>query len=161
MTMSAGDPQELEDRAREYLAVSGNCAQSTFAALNDEFALEEAGTLKALTAMPGIAIRGETCGAVVGSLAALGSVYGRERLDDQAGMKRAVKLSRRFCRWFEGEFGGTNCRAVIDAALGEPFDLAKQEEFMAYTQRGGPQHCAQVVARSAAETARIITEAAE
>lgn len=156
-----GDPPSLENRAREYLAVSGNCAQSTFAALNDEFELNAAGTLKALTPMPGIAIRGETCGAVVGSLAALGIVYGRERLDDQPGMKRALKLSRRFCRWFEGEFGGTTCRDVLDAGLGEPFDLARPEQFMAYAQCGGPQHCAHVVARSAGEAARIIKEAAD
>jgi C_GCAxxG_C_C family probable redox protein len=159
--MSANHPNpEVEDRAREYFAVSGNCAQSTFAALNDEFGLNATDALKALTPMPGIAVRGDTCGAVVGSLAAVGVAYGRERLDDQEGMTRALKLSRRFCRWFEGEFGSTACREILDAALGESFNLAKPEEVMAYVQCGGPQHCTKIVTRSALETARIMTEAA-
>ncbi|MDH3539807.1 MAG: C-GCAxxG-C-C family protein [Acidimicrobiia bacterium] len=149
--------QGLTERAREYFAVSGNCAQSTFAALNDEFDLNAAGTLKALTAMPGVAIRGETCGAVIGSLAALGTVFGRERLDDREGMTRAVKISRRFCRWFEGEFGGTTCQDVLDAGLGQRFDMASPAELMEYMQCGGPQHCGQVVTRSAVEVGAMIS----
>jgi C_GCAxxG_C_C family probable redox protein len=56
----------------------GNCDQTTFLTLRDEFDLEGDEVLKALTPFPGIALRGETCGAVTGGLMILGLVYGRD-----------------------------------------------------------------------------------
>jgi len=62
---------------------------------------------KALTPFPGIALRGETCGAVVGGLLALGIVYGRDTLDDWDGYLRSLRPGRAFCRAFEREFDST------------------------------------------------------
>jgi len=55
-------------------------------------------TLKALTPFPGIALRGETCGAVIGPLMAIGLVYGRDDLGDWKGYLASLPPSRRFCR---------------------------------------------------------------
>ena len=60
------------------LLESGNCAQTAFAVLQERFDLDGGQVLRALTAFPGIALRGETCGAVTGSLMALGLVCGRD-----------------------------------------------------------------------------------
>jgi hypothetical protein len=71
----------LDQKVQEYLSLCGNCAQTSFIALQEQFELEDGGAiLKALTPFPGIALRGETCGTVVGSLMALGLVYGRGNL---------------------------------------------------------------------------------
>jgi hypothetical protein len=70
---------ELEIKVNKYLLMCGNCAQTSFITLQESFDLEDGGILKALTPLPGIALRGETCGAVIGSLMALGLVYGRDK----------------------------------------------------------------------------------
>ena len=74
--------QELSQKARDLLPQCGNCAQITFFVLREEFDLDGQEILKALTPFPGLALRGETCGAVTGSLMAIGLVFGRDRLDD-------------------------------------------------------------------------------
>ena len=75
-------PSTISAKAIELLKECGNCAQTSFAILNEEHDLDGDQILKALTPFPGIALRGETCGAVTGSLMALGLVYGRENLKD-------------------------------------------------------------------------------
>lgn len=51
---------QLNTKVTEYLAVSGNCAQTTFLTLQEGFNLEDGAILKALTPFPGIGLRGET-----------------------------------------------------------------------------------------------------
>ena len=51
---------ELDETLRQKLDLSGHCAQASFAALDEHFALEGGPVLKALTPLPGIALRGET-----------------------------------------------------------------------------------------------------
>jgi len=152
---------EISHRAQELFAKSGNCAQSAFAALAEHLELESDSTLKALTPFPGIALRGETCGAVVGSVMAIGMVLGRDRLDDQSGMQQSLATARRFCRAFESRFGGTSCRVILEQALGEDLDLASPEGLAAYLQAGGHQHCSEVVGHSVSTTAEMIHEAAD
>ena len=152
---------EVSHRAQELLAVSGNCAQSSFAALAEHLDLDSGSTLKALTPFPGIALRGETCGAVIGSLMSIGMVLGRDQLDDQPGMRRSLAAARRFCRAFETQFGGTSCREVLERELGGDFDLARPEGFAENVQAGGHQHCARVVGYSVATAAEMIPRAAD
>jgi C_GCAxxG_C_C family probable redox protein len=90
---------------KETLLASGNCAQTAFAGLQEEFDLEGGGILKALTPFPGIALRGETCGALTGGLMALGLVYGRDDLDDWRGYIASLPPARRFCRRFAEQQG--------------------------------------------------------
>ena len=45
---------ELDDTLRHNLEISGHCAQASFAALDEHFALGGGATLKALTPLPGI-----------------------------------------------------------------------------------------------------------
>ena len=61
-------PSDVSQKAMKLLMESGNCAQTTFAILIEEHDLEGGQILRALTPFPGIALRGETCGAVIGSL---------------------------------------------------------------------------------------------
>ncbi len=51
--------------------------------------------------MPGIALRGETCGAVIGSLMAIGLAYGRENDDYLEQFLRALRPARRLWRKFD------------------------------------------------------------
>jgi hypothetical protein len=55
----------LADNVTKTLKQSKNCAQTSFAVHQDELNLDGGAILKALTPLPGIALRGETCGAVI------------------------------------------------------------------------------------------------
>ncbi len=144
---TAGEgPPDMAERVAKLLLESGNCAQTAFAVLEENFDLEGGQVLRALTALPGVALRGETCGAVTGSLMALGLVYGRDDLADWQGYLRSLPSARRFCARFEEANGGTACAAVLRHVLGRPFDLADRAGAMAYAAAGGPQACAGVVA---------------
>ncbi|MFW6125824.1 MAG: C-GCAxxG-C-C family protein, partial [Chloroflexota bacterium] len=125
--MTAQPPRDeirrrLEEKVRKYLAVSGNCAQTSFLALREQFELDDGSILKALTPFPGIALRGETCGAVVGCLMALGLVYGRDRLDDWDGYIRSLRPGRKFCRSFEKELGSTMCGDILESVFGRRYN---------------------------------------
>jgi C_GCAxxG_C_C family probable redox protein len=114
--------------------------------LNEEHAPEGDEVLRALAPFPGIALRGETCGAVIGSLMAIGLVYGRDDLKDWNGFLRSLKPARRFCARFEELNGSTACSAILRQKLGRSFDLADRAEAIAYATSGGPEICAEVVA---------------
>ena len=118
----------IAQRVKDLLLESGNCAQTSFAILCEEHDLEGAQILKALTSFPGIALRGETCGSVIGSLMALGLVYGRDDLNDWKGYIGSLPSARRFCAQFVEENGSTACRTILQEKLGRNFDLADRVE---------------------------------
>lgn len=113
----------VERRAGDYEELWGNCAQGTLLALQEEFQLGDKQTLRMATAMPGIASRGETCGAVVAALMVLGLAFGREEVDDSQAVGITTARSRKLCRLFEGEFGSCNCRDVQHRIYGRSFDF--------------------------------------
>jgi len=148
--------QQLEEKVERYLKVSGNCAQTSFLALQEQFRLDNGSILKALTGFPGIALRGETCGAVVGCLMALGLVYGRERLDDWEGYRRALRHGRKFCRSFEKEFGSTMCGDVVESLFGKRYNLANPVEAEEWQKADAEEKCSGVIAAAVRIAARII-----
>jgi C_GCAxxG_C_C family probable redox protein len=148
--------QQLEEKVGRYLGMSGNCAQTSFIALQEQFGLDNGSILKALTGFPGIALRGETCGAVVGCLMALGLVYGRERLDDWEGYRRALRHSRKFCRTFEKEFGSTMCGNIVESVFGRRYNLADLVEAEEWQKAGAQEKCSGVITAAVQIAARII-----
>jgi C_GCAxxG_C_C family probable redox protein len=122
----------LAQKARDTLTRCGNCAQTSFVVLQEEFGLEGGPILRALTPFPGVALRGETCGAVIGSLMTIGMVYGRDSLDDWRGYIGFLPSARRFCREFEKQHGSTACEAIVEANLGRKYNLADPAEALEY-----------------------------
>jgi C_GCAxxG_C_C family probable redox protein len=156
------DPAEktgaAAQRARDTLLQCGNCAQASFAALQDAFDLEGEQVLKALTPFPGIALRGETCGAVVGSLMAIGLVFGRERLDDWPGFIVSLRPARRFCLEFEKTQGSTICADLLEARMGRSYNLAHPGEALIYANAGGSQVCSEIVMSAVEIAVEIIQQ---
>ncbi len=141
-----GRDDVLAQKAKDALTRCANCAQASFAILQDEFNLDGKAVLKALTPFPGIALRGETCGAVIGGLMALGLVYGRDDLNNRKGYIASLPSARRFCEIFEEMHGSTSCESILQGKLGRKFDLADRTEALEYASSGGPQVCGEVVA---------------
>ncbi len=143
-------------RVREVLSRCRNCAQTSFSVLDEEFGLDGGPVLRALTPFPGIALRGETCGAVVGSLMALGLVYGREDLDDWHGYVRSLPPARRFCRRFQEQNGSTACANILEAKMGRAYNLADPAQAMEYAAAGGEAACGEVIAGAVQVAAQLI-----
>jgi len=149
---------ELEEKAGDYEERSGCCAQGCLLALQEQFNLGDVLTFKAATAMPGIALRGETCGAVIGGLMAIGLAYGRESLDDWDGFLRAIRPARKFCRAFEKEFGSVMCRDVLKSQCGRSFNLADPAEAEEFEKTGGYKKCRVPPGKAARIAGEIIME---
>jgi C_GCAxxG_C_C family probable redox protein len=148
--------EQLEEKVERYLKISGNCAQTSFIALQEQFGLDNGSILKALTGFPGIALRGETCGAVVGCLMALDLVYGRERLDDWEGYRRALRHGRKFCRGFEKELGSTMCGDIVESIFGKRYNLANPVEAEEWQEAGAEEKCSGVITAAVRMAAEII-----
>lgn len=131
----------LARAAAENLRDWGSCAQATLLALQEEFGLGDAQTLKAATAMPGVALRGETCGAVIGSIMALGLAFGREEAADFEAVNRATGAARRFCRRFEAELGSCLCRDIQKRLFGRYFELTDAADVAEFAAAGAVEKC--------------------
>lgn len=161
---SPGEPgrderlERLAAAAGERLKEYSSCAQGTLLALQEEFGLGNAETLRAATAMPGIALRGETCGAVVGALMALGLAFGREKADDYPAMLKTIAAGRRLCEQFERRFGGCSCSEVQRRVLGRSFDLADAGEALEFARAGAQEKCRAPAEFAARVAGRLILE---
>jgi C_GCAxxG_C_C family probable redox protein len=145
---------EIEKKAGDYEVLWFSCAQGTLAALQDEFDLGNEEVLKAATAMPGIALRGETCGAVIGSIMALGLAFGRKKPDESEALQRTLKAAQQFCKKFEREFGSCNCRDVHYKVFGRSYNLSDPKELAEFKEAGGREKCRV----PAGKAARIVGE---
>lgn len=134
-----------DGKADYYMRLSHNCAQSSFLALHEVFGLGDASLVKALTPLPGIAERGETCGAVIGGLLALGFVYGRDRLDDWAGWRACLVPAGQFCDQFVQAFGSTQCGDIVQKLFGRRYNLADPVELGQFQEAGPTEKCGRVV----------------
>ena len=159
----------LDESRRERIAknvkltldTSKNCAQTSFAVLQQEFELDGNEILKALTPFPGIALRGETCGAVIGCMMAIGLVYGRNDLGDWKGYLPSLPPSRRFCRRFEEQYGSIDCADLLEKTLGKRYDLANRVDAFKYAARGDQKSCGQIITNAVFIAADIIQKKAE
>jgi C_GCAxxG_C_C family probable redox protein len=146
----------LDREVKEMLDKSKNCAQTSFAILQGEYHLDGGEILKALTPFPGIALRGQTCGAVIGCLMAMGLVYGREDLGDWKGYLASLPPSRRFCRRFEEQNGGMDCSELLEIKLGKSYDLADRFDALKYALAGGQKACGEIITSAVLIAAEIM-----
>ena len=132
---------QLEQKAGDYEEMSRSCLQGCLFALQEQFSLGDVPTFKASTALLALPLRGETCGAVIGGLMAIGLAYGRERLDDWEGFVRTIGPAVRFCRSFEKEFGSLMCRDIQKALFGKGFNMADPAGLEEFEKADGYKKC--------------------
>ena len=148
----------LDQKVDQYMQLSHHCAQSSFMALKEQFGLKGEQVIKALTPMPGIAERGETCGAVTGPLMAMGLIYGRDlhHLDDWDKYQKSLVPTGQFCELFEKEFGTTLCHKVQEGKFGRCFRLTDPAELQEFQNAGATEKCSEVVRSAVHMAAEII-----
>jgi C_GCAxxG_C_C family probable redox protein len=104
----------------------------------------------------GVARRGETCGALTGAIMAVGSIVGRERLDDIQQYQKAMESANRIYDFFKEKVGQTLCWEIHKIRYGKVYRLCIPEERQAFHDMGGhsrkgcPEVCG-IAARIAAE----------
>ncbi|MCX6328605.1 MAG: C-GCAxxG-C-C family protein [Bacteroidia bacterium] len=150
--------KQLDELVDKYLPVFGACSQTSFYALNKTFNLKADIIVKALASFPGIAMRGETCGAVSGSLMGVALVYEGDKYDEKGAKKLSLGPSEKFCSEFENEFSTTRCRDVIKHNTGKEYVLTKKADYQAVSRDGGFKHCSGVIKKAVHYAADIIME---
>jgi len=150
----------LDQKVDQYMQRSHHCAQSAFMALKEQFGLDGDQVFKALTPLPGIAERGETCGAVTGPLMALGLIYGRDiqQMDDWDRYQASLLPAGNFCKQFEQEFGTTLCHEVQEGEFGRCYRLTEPEELQDFQNDGATEKCSAVVRSAVRMASEIILE---
>ena len=140
--------QRVKRKALEYDRDYIGCSQSVLGALQEEFGIGNKESFKAATVLSGgIARQGETCGAIIGALLALGLVIGRERIEDtetyRAMLEPSIEVRTRFREELKKQFGfeeelkSTLCRHIQEKVFGRSFDLMNEEERQAFEDAGG------------------------
>ena len=149
----------LDQKVDHYMKLSHNCAQSSFLALSEQFGLENSDMVKALTPLPGIAERGETCGAVTGALLAMGLVFGRENLSDWQAYRDSLVPTNAFCDRFVQEMGSTMCGDIVESKFGRRMDLRNEDDLQQFQESDATHKCSKVVQTAVRIAADIILKA--
>jgi C_GCAxxG_C_C family probable redox protein len=149
------------------------CSQSVLLALQDAFTIGNMESFKAATVLSGgVARRGETCGALLGGLMALGLVAGREDITNTQAYRDAMKPANMIIETFkqrlqlafgfETPLDSTLCWDIQEKIYGRHFDLRNQTDYQAFLDAGGHDDdgCPKVCAIAAMVTAETLRELA-
>jgi C_GCAxxG_C_C family probable redox protein len=159
------DVKGIGRKALEYDKYSG-CSQSVLLALQEAFGIGDLESFKAATVLSGgVARMGETCGALLGGLLALGLVVGREDITDTQAYRDAmvpsVEIIKEFQLRLQETFGfsepldNTICRDIQKRIYGESYDLTNPVSYKRFLDAGGhgDEGCPLVCAVAAEVTA--------
>lgn len=150
----------VEKTAHEYEFNYRGCAQCTLKGIQDHLKVGDGGAFRSASAMSGgLGMMGDSCGALVGAIMALGLVFGRreDELDSFPALVKSFIPVRALYASFTQEFGGPTCREVQMKTLGKSFDL--MGEFAQFREAGGHEACANVVGKAARMAAEMIVDA--
>ena len=77
----------------------------------------------------GLGAHGEVCGAVIGGLAAIGLLFGRDKVGEEADMKMWV-YSREFLKRFQKEIVGGSflCRDIVQVNWADPAQVKEYRQ---------------------------------
>jgi len=150
--------KELNEKVAQFMPKYRSCSMTSFAVLNDYFKLNaDMRTIGAL--MPfsgGIVRRGETCGAVSGSILALGLFFESQKKDGKVQPGSSLKPGGMFLDRFEKVYGSTRCREVIKHQFGRYYDLLNPEDVKLFLEAGKKGQCMQVVQNAVSIAGEII-----
>lgn len=150
----------VQARAEAYEQVGQSCAKGSALAVMEEFGFGNMDVIRALSPFPGIALTGETCGGVTGSMAALGLYFGRDDLLDYGANARAYGQCRKFLKRFERTLGTTKCREIHESVVFGQFHDASDPEhgYAAFMADKGFEKCGLPPGIGARIAAEIIVE---
>jgi len=111
----------------------------------------------------GVARQGASCGALTGAIMAIGSLVGRERLEDIDQYQRAMEPAIQIYNLFKEKIGHTLCWEIHKIRYGKVYRLFVPEEKEAFHKMGGHSRtgCPEVCGIAARIAANIILDIKE
>jgi C_GCAxxG_C_C family probable redox protein len=148
---------KIEREAQAYESDFHGCSRCVLKPLQDNLDVGNEVSLRASTPLAaGVAMRGETCGALLGGLLAVGIVTAEDDLEDVNALTNSLAAGFRLAKTVEKEFGTTNCTEIQANKLGRFYSLADPEQYKAFIEAGGYRECPKVVGKIARLTAEFI-----
>ena len=139
-------------KAIAYFDEGFSCAESTLLALSDFLKIECKYIPKIAGGFGGgMGKHGEICGAISGTIMALGMVYGREEAKDREGKEKMYNITEDFIQKFEKEFGCIRCRDLTGCNMLTPEGQKRMKEKNIHDEI-----CSKLVAFGAEEASKII-----
>lgn len=150
----------IERSAYRYEKAYHGCSQCVLRAIQDHLRVGNGAAFRSASALAGgVALMGDSCGALVAGMMALGLVFGRQKIEDFAELASSFVPAQALYTRFREEFGSCLCRDVMTTQLGRFYDLAT--EYQQFEEAGGYERCSRVVAKTARMTADLILAAEE
>lgn len=146
----------LDQKVDMIISQSHHCAQTAFLVLKEQFDLEDGEVLKALTPLPGLGEKGLACGAVTGSLMAMGLIFGRENIEDWDTYRASLVPAGELVDRFREVQGSTQCCDIVEKEFGKKYDLLDPADHAEYVKAGATEKCSRVVQRAVRIAADII-----
>ena len=150
--------EELNATAAENMGRYMNCAQASFHTLHESLRLKCDATcmLRGLAPFPGVGLTFKTCGAVSGSLLAIGMALGGSDQPDPERAAICYQLGHRFSSTVREELGSTRCGDIMERQFGRRFDLTDPAQMQQFAEAGAAQKCTEVVQAAVRIAQRII-----
>jgi len=153
---------KVEQTAYNYEQEYHGCARCTFCSLQEHLSLGNDSVFLASTPLSaGIAMRGETCGALLGGLLAIGLATASADMKDEVASRNTMAAGYFYVRRFVRELGSSQCRDIQMARLGRFFNIVDPNEYEAFAKAGGYNECPKVVGKAARIAAQLILEQQE
>ncbi len=153
---------KIEETAYSYEKEYHGCSRCTLLPLQQHLKLGNGSALKASVPLAGgIAMTGETCGALLGALLAVGLATADEEMGNRESFQASLVAGFRFLKRFKKEMGSTTCRDIQVARLGRYYNMADPQEYEEFAKAGAYVECSKVVARASRLAAEFILEQRE
>ena len=129
---------EIGEQAIHNETVYRGCAQAVLASLQEKLNIgNEASFMAASFLGAGVARSGETCGALIGAIMALGLVRGRKSIDGVATHLTSLELASEIRDRFIEEVGHSVCSEIQKLVLGRSYDMRNEQEKQMFEDAGG------------------------
>jgi len=153
---------KIEQAAHDYERDYHGCSRCTFRALQENLNLGDSSTLLASTPLAGgIAFQGDTCGALLGGLLAIGIATASPNMEDEEALKNTMANGYFYFRRFIREIGSSRCRDIQTVRLGRSFNLLDPQDYERSKEAGAYRECPKVVGKAARIAANFILELRE
>lgn len=139
------------------------CARCVLAGINEHLHLgSKEGfneSIKASTALSaGVARMGETCGALIGGVMALGLEFGSGNMSLFDTYADTMQISKELFSRFKELYGTVKCSEIQENVLGRRYNFYKEEDRDAWYSEGGLEKCPSVCAAAAGIATEIILD---
>ena len=146
--------EEWRKKAFDMEMQSHGCSQVVIQIFLDLFEVENKELFMAASPFAaGMSLTGHNCGALVGGLMVLGTVFGRKNVcEGMDGILSGIRPCRKLVKFFQGRHQTVNCRDITAVDLSDP------QASEAYFEGGGLEKCSNIIADVVVYVADLLYE---